>query len=145
MARRRSRSSTRRRTSRGRGAGGFIDREALKTGATAALAVVGINKILPRIIPASMASNPYAIPIASIVVGLAAGALLRRTSPALARGAAIGGVVGGGVALIQQVMPTSGMGAMMPREFAPALGAGYAPREFSPALGAAPDSPPLYA
>jgi hypothetical protein len=139
----RKRKSTRRRSS-SRRAGGFVDREALKTGATAALAIAGLNKILPRIIPPDMAANRWSVPLASIGIGLLAGYALRRTSPALAKGAAIGGVTAGTLSLITQFVPgMSGMGALPPGEYQPRLGAGF-PNEYQPALGAAagqPDNP----
>lgn len=110
MAQKRKSRKGKRRTSR-RGGGvslrGFVNKDVLMTGGIAAVGIWALPKAiaaLPQSVQDTIRGNPYITAAASAAIGLLAGMLLRKTSPTLAKGLAIGGVVAGGSVVLQQAM-----------------------------------------
>jgi len=84
----------RRRTSSRRVASGFATKDVLFTGAGAAVGLA-MGPVLRKVVPASIATNPYVLPSAKVVAGMLAIRYLRKYHPALVTGLGAG-LIGSG-------------------------------------------------
>lgn len=93
--------SRRRRSSRGRGSGGFALKELVMLGGIGAAGVLATTMLRSKLSAETQAKiatwSPYLQAAIPAVVGVAAGFALKKTSPKLARGLALGGLVAGGI------------------------------------------------
>lgn len=109
MARRKTRRTARRSSSRGRG--GFALKELLMTGATGAAGVFAVNKVLERVLPAD--ASPYMRIAATAGIALLAGKFLAKFNPTIARGISVGGSVAAGLMAMNELRAgMSGMSGM---------------------------------
>lgn len=101
-SRRRSPVARRRRTSSGRspgfGRGGFINPSLLMAGAAVGAGLFAAP-FLAKVLPASLQSNRYTLPLATIGLGLVSAGALRKVSPTLSLAFA-SGLIGSGVVQI---------------------------------------------
>jgi hypothetical protein len=135
---------TRRRhsTSRGRMASGFINRDVLLMGAGAGVGLA-VGPVLRRVVPASIAANPYVMPAAKVLAGLVALRYLRRYSPSMITGLGAGLIGSGALDVINVSRAAAGKSALGEYNYTNNSFAGYGDPSasvVSPSMIAAPDT-----
>ena len=137
-----SRRSTRRRSGGRRTAAGFATKDILFTGAGAAVGLAA-GPVLRKVVPASLAVNPYVLPAAKVVAGMLAIRYLRKFHPALVTGLGAGLIGSGALDVINVSRISSGkttLGDYYPAAAADLRGYGDpSAAVVSPAMLSAPD------